>query len=228
MIGIIGAMGVEVAAIIDRLEERKETTISSVTYYTGKFCGKDVVVAKCGVGKVFSAICAQTMILSFPVKRIINIGVGGSLADSLDVCDIGIADGVVQHDMDTTPLGEPLGFLSGIDKVVLESDRAFADIIEASANRLGINTLRGIIASGDCFVSGNAKKKSIVDSFGAIVCEMEGASIGQVCYVNGVPFNVIRAVSDKADGSADVSFETFLEKAVEQSVRLLEEVTKSI
>lgn len=228
MIGIIGAMGVEVAAIIDRLEDKKDIATGGVTYYTGKFCGKEVVVAKCGVGKVFSAICAQTMILSFPVKRIINIGVGGSLADSLNVCDVGIADGIVQHDMDTTPLGEPLGFLSGIDKVVIDCDKAFADVIDASAKRLGINTLRGIIASGDCFVSDNVKKKSIVESFGAIVCEMEGGAIGQACYVNGVPFNVIRAVSDKADGSADVTFETFLEKAVAQSIRLLEDVMKSI
>ena len=228
MIGIIGAMGVEVAEIINRLDNKKDTTIGGVTYYTGTFCGKDVVVAKCGVGKVFSAICAQTMILSFSVERIINIGVGGSLADSLNVCDVGVADAVVQHDMDTTPLGEPLGFLSGIDMVEIPCDRDFADIIVASANRLGINTLRGIIASGDCFVSGNDKKKSIVDSFGAIVCEMEGASIGQTCYVNSIPFNVIRAVSDKADGSADVSFETFLEKAVSQSIRLLEDVMENI
>ncbi|MBE7012786.1 MAG: 5'-methylthioadenosine/adenosylhomocysteine nucleosidase [Ruminococcaceae bacterium] len=228
MLGIIGAMGVEVAAVVGEMTDRQEHTVSGVTYYTGTFCGKEIVVAQCGVGKVFAGICAQTMILKFNVSHIINIGVGGSLDDRLNVCDIGIADGVVQHDMDTTPLGDPLGFLSGIDKVEIECDRAFCDTIETAAKTLGINCVRGIIASGDCFVGDSDKKKSVADTFNAIVCEMEGGAIGQVCYINGIPFNVIRAVSDKADGSADISFEKFTALAVEQSIKLLKEVMKSI
>lgn len=223
MIGIIGAMKVEIDAILGEMENRKETLISGVTYHTGTFCGKDVVVAQCGVGKVFAGICAQTMILKFAPENIINIGVGGSLSKNLNVCDIGIATAVVQHDMDTTPLGDPLGLISGIDLVEIPCDEKIKDRIFAAAKNLGINCEAGVIASGDCFVSGKEKKDYITENFGAIVCEMEGAAIGQACYVNNVPFNVIRAVSDNADGSADISFEKFTVKAVEQSMKLLKE-----
>jgi len=226
MLGIIGAMKVEIDAIVSQLEKREETVISGITYYTGVFCGKEVVVAQCGVGKVFAALCAQTMILKFDVCHIINIGVGGSLSDKLDICDIGIASAVVQHDMDTSALGDPVGLISGIEKVEIECDGKMCDLLKKAAKELGINCVSGVIASGDCFVSDDIKKKHIADSFNAIVCEMEGAAIGQVCFINGVPFNVIRAVSDNADGSADMSFETFTEKAVAQSVRLLREFLK--
>lgn len=228
MIGIIGAMKVEIEAIAEKIENRKETLISGVTYYTGSFCGKDVVVAQCGVGKVFAGICAQTMILKFAPESIINIGVGGSLSENLNVCDIGIATAVVQHDMDTSALGDPIGFISGIDKIDIPCSEMQNTAFIKAAENLGINYETGVIASGDCFVGDKDKKKFITDTFGGIVCEMEGAAIGQVCYINGVPFNVIRAVSDNADGKADISFEKFTALAVEQSIKLLKEYMKIV
>lgn len=221
MLGIIGAMKIEIDAIVGCMENKKETVISGVTYFSGRLWGADAVVAQCGVGKVFAGICAQTMILKFNTDHIINIGVGGSLTIRLNVCDIGIGTAVVQHDMDTSALGDPVGLISGINKVEIPCDIKMCQALKKAATALGINCCDGVIASGDCFVSDNAKKNYITDTFGAIVCEMEGAAIGQVCFVNGVPFNVIRGVSDNADGSADMSFEKFTEKAVEQSVKLL-------
>ena len=226
MLGIIGAMQVEIDSIVSSLADKKETVISGVSYFEGKFCGKDVVVACCGVGKVFSGVCAQTMILKFDVDSILNIGVGGTLTDKLNICDLGIASGVVQHDMDTSPLGDPVGLISGINVIEFKCDEERCSIWEQAAKNLGINSYKGVIASGDCFVSSNEKKKFVKDNFGGIVCEMEGGAIGQVCYINNIPFNVIRAVSDNADGSADMDFPQFTQKAVEQSMLLLEEYMK--
>lgn len=223
MIGIIGAMGVEIEAIVSSLDNKETVKKGGFTFFTGSFAGKDVVVAECGVGKVFSGTCAQTMILCFNVSHILNIGVGGTLTDKLSICDLGIATDVVQHDMDTSPLGDPLGLISGINIVKFPCDAEHTLLIEQAAKNLGINSYKGVIASGDCFVASNEKKKFIKDNFDGIVCEMEGGAIGQICYINNVPFNVIRAVSDSADGSADMDFPKFTRLAVDQSIKLLEE-----
>lgn len=223
MLGIIGAMQVEIDSIVEKLIDKKETVVSGVHYFQGKFGSKDVLVACCGVGKVFSGVCAQTMILKFGVDSILNIGVGGTLTDKLNICDLGIATGVVQHDMDTSPLGDPLGLISGINVIEFKCDEERCKIWQQAAENLGINSHEGVIASGDCFVSSNEKKKFIKDNFDGIVCEMEGGAIGQICYINNVPFNVIRAVSDSADGSADMDFPKFTRLAVDQSIKLLEE-----
>ncbi|MBO5454659.1 MAG: 5'-methylthioadenosine/adenosylhomocysteine nucleosidase [Clostridia bacterium] len=226
MLGIIGAMQVEIDSIVSSIENKKETVVSGVSYFEGSFYGKEVVVACCGVGKVFSGVCAQTMILKFGVDRILNIGVGGTLTDKLNICDLGIASGVVQHDMDTSPLGDPVGLISGINVIEIKCDEEHVLIWEQAAQNIGVNSCKGVIASGDCFVSSSEKKKFIKENFDAIVCEMEGAAIGQVCYINKIPFNVIRAVSDNADGSADMDFPQFTKKAVEQSMLLLKEYIK--
>lgn len=223
MIGIIGAMGVEIEAIVSSLTDKETVEKGGYTFYTGKFAGKDVVVSQCGVGKVFSGTCAQTMILCFNVTHILNIGVGGSLSEKLNICDLGIATGVVQHDMDTSPLGDPLGLISGINIIKFPCDEKNVLLIEQAAKNLGINSLKGVIASGDSFVASNDKKDFIKKNFDGIVCEMEGGAIGQICYINNIPFNVIRAVSDSADGSADMDFPKFTRLAVEQSIKLLHE-----
>ena len=121
MIGIIGAMGVEVLALAELLENKKCEKISGIEYMSGTIYGKDVVLAVCGIGKVFAAICAQTMILKYNPDVIINTGVAGTLSDELSIGDIAIADSVVQHDMDTSPLGDPVGMLSDINiiKIVI-------------------------------------------------------------------------------------------------------------
>ena len=219
--GIIGAMRVEVDALKEKMEIAATETVSGVEFVRGTLCGHPVVVAQCGVGKVFAAICAQTMILRYGVDRIINTGVGGSLCRELGVLDIAVADAVVQHDMDTSPLGDPVGLISGICVVKIQTCKSLADRIEAAARAMGKNVVRGVIASGDQFINSAEKKSWIASTFGAISCEMEGAAIGHVCYVNGVDFAVIRSISDNASGEADIEFPEMARRAAAQAQELI-------
>lgn len=217
MIGIIGAMQVEIDKIKSTIEDPKKETVSGIEFVSGKIHGNDAVVAVCGIGKVFAAVCAQTMILKYKPEVIINVGVAGTLTDKLSIADIAVASDVVQHDMDTSPLGDPVGLVSGINVIRFPGDEKTIDKIEKSIDNLGLNRVRGTIASGDQFMSDKDKKKKIIDNFGAIACEMEGASIGHVCYINGVRFAVIRSISDSADDSAFMDYPEFVKKAAENS-----------
>lgn len=223
MIGIIGAMRIEVETIKSLMEIEETKTISGVEYVSGKLHGKEIVVAVCGIGKVAAAMCAQTMILTYSPECIINTGVGGSLSTELNICDIAISESLVQHDMDTSPLGDPLGLISGINIVNIPADEKVVSLLEKAVESLGnIKAVKGIIASGDQFIASGEKKKFITENFGAIVCEMEGASIAQVCYTNGVPFGVVRAVSDCADGSSHMDYGEFLPVAAANAAKLIE------
>ena len=226
MIGIIGAMQVEVEGLKKSMTDTAVEEISGVTFTTGKLCGKDVVVAVSGVGKVFAAICAEAMILHFHADHLINIGVAGSVTDKLKVLDVALATGVVQHDMNTTAIGDELGLLSGINKVVLDSDADMNKVVVDAMDELGVTHVEGIIASGDLFVDTAEQRNKIAQRFDAIAAEMEGASIGHVCYVNKVPFTIIRAISD-AEGSA-MDFATFAGKAAEQSIRIVEKALERL
>jgi len=228
MIGIIGAMQTEVELLISRLEGAEKRTVSGIDFYSGKLEKKDVVVAKCGIGKVFAAICAQTMILEYGVSLIINTGVGGAISDELEIGDIAVSTSVVQHDMDTSAIGDPVGLISGINIIEIPADKKAAEVVARAADKLGFRCLSGIVASGDRFIAGAENKKKIADSFSALVCEMEGAAIGQVAYVNGVPFLVVRAVSDKADGTSGVDYMTFVASAAEKNARLVLETIKNM
>lgn len=220
VIGIIGAMDAEVAALKAKMNIEGTTVVSGIEFCCGTLCKKQVVVAKCGVGKVFAAICAQTMILRFGVTHMINTGVGGALDASLDLLDLVISDNVVQHDMDTSPLGDPVGLVSGINKVYFEASSL---LIEA-AKATGIPCVTGTIASGDQFIADGAKKEEIVKNFGARICEMEGAAIGHVCYVNGVDFLIVRAVSDSANENSVMDFPQLVSRAALISSDLVEKM----
>lgn len=223
MIGIIGAMRIEVETIKSLMENKQTLTVSGVEYVSGTLHGKEIVVAVCGIGKVAAAMCAQTMILKYSPEAIINTGVGGSLSEKLNICDVAIAESLVQHDMDTSPLGDPVGLISGINIINIPCDAAVVDKLEKCVEALGnIKAVRGVIASGDQFIADSAKKDYIKSNFDAIVCEMEGASIAQVCYTNGVPFGVVRAVSDCADGSSHMDYGEFLPVAAANAAKLIE------
>lgn len=228
MIGIIGAMQTEVELLISKIEGAEKRTVSGIDFYSGKIEKRDVVVAKCGIGKVFAAICAQTMILEYKVSLIINTGVGGAISDELEIGDIAVSSSVVQHDMDTSAIGDPVGLISGINIIEISADKKTAEVVLTAADKLSFRCLTGIVASGDRFIAGAENKKKISDAFGALVCEMEGAAIGQVCYVNEVPFLVVRAVSDKADGTSGVDYMTFVASAAEKNARLVLEAIKNI
>ncbi len=224
MIGIIGAMDIEIEHINAVMENKEEYTVSGALYTKGTLHGKDVVTAVCGIGKVFAAMCAQTMIIKFGAEKIINTGVAGGLTDKTDILDTVVATAMVQHDMDTTYFGDPRGMISGINVVEFECDK---DIAEKIASNVEGNLVRGIIASGDAFIADENKKKDIVDTFGAVACEMEGASIAQVCYVNKVPFCVLRTISDGANG-AEMSYEKFRVVAAEKAAAIIIKTVEKI
>ena len=227
MIGIIAAMNVEMESLRSYIENPVTETVSGITFVSGMLEGQEVVTAVCGIGKVFAAMCAQTMILRYKPDCIVNTGVAGTLTDKLTIGSIAVSSAVVQHDMDTSALGDPIGMISGINKVLLPASGDLCDQLSACATVLGIRTETGVIASGDQFISSSEKKDAIVKTFGAIACEMEGAAIGQVCYVNRVPFCVLRAISDSADGSSHMDYPTFVGMAAEQSVKLLRTFLKN-
>ena len=166
------------------------------------------------------------MILKYSPCLVINTGVGGSLSEKLSIGDIAVATDVVQHDMDTSPLGDPVGLVSGINIVHFPSDTHAASLISAAADSLGVNSLIGTIASGDHFIASREKKNYIKDNFGASACEMEGAAIGHVCYVNVTPFAVIRAISDTADDSSHMDYGEFLKLAAKRSFKVIKRFVK--
>ena len=221
MIGIIAAMNVEMDGLRAHMESPASETVSGVTFVRGIIEGREVVTAVCGIGKVFAALCAQTMILRYAPEAIINTGVAGTLTDELSIGNLAVSSCVVQHDMDTSAIGDPVGLISGINMVEIPADKALTERLCAAAETVGVKTLTGCIASGDQFVASPGRKTFITDTFSAIACEMEGAAIGQVCYVNGVPFCVLRAISDSADGSSHMDYPVFAQMEAEQSVRLL-------
>lgn len=223
MIGIIGAMGVEIKNLLPLVENGKSETVSGITYTTGTIHGKDVVLAVCGVGKVFAAVCAQTMILKYAPSIIINTGVAGTLTDALSIGDIAISNDVVQHDMDTTPLGDPAGLISGINVVHFPADEKAVNTLTEIVTEQNIRYKVGTIASGDQFLASSDVKNKIVENFGAIAGEMEGGSVGHVCTINNMKFCVLRAISDCADGSGAENYFEFLEKAARTAADVMQQ-----
>ena len=219
-IGIIGAMEPEVEALIASIDNPSTEKVSGITFYTGKIGEKSVAIAKCGIGKVFAALCAQTMILKFAPDLLVNTGVGGALASGISTGDIVIASDLCQHDMDTSAIGDPKGLVSGINMIYFEADKRAGEILLNTAKSLGLNARLGRIASGDKFIASGEDKTRIITDFSADACEMEGCAIAQVAYVNGTPFAVVRAISDSADGEATMDYPTFLPIAAKNSTNL--------
>ncbi|MCR5416670.1 MAG: 5'-methylthioadenosine/adenosylhomocysteine nucleosidase [Pseudobutyrivibrio sp.] len=225
-LGIIGAMQIEIENLKPNIKNLKTETISGVEFLEGEIDGVPVVAAVSGIGKVFAAICTEIMILHFGVDHVINIGVAGSLTPDLKVLDVAVAESAVQHDMNTTAIGDPYGLVSGINIINFIADKdlraAVVDVLKAK----GIHFDTGIIASGDLFVDTDKQRETIRNRFNAIAADMEGASIAHTCYVNKVPFTLIRSISD-ADGSA-MDYNTFAGKAAEQSIAIVLDVIAKI
>ncbi len=225
-IGIIGAMQIEVEAICAAMENTITETVGNMTFVCGDLRGKRVVCAKCGIGKVFAAMCAQTMILRYAPDCIINSGVAGTLSESLSIGQIALAEQVVQHDMDTSPIGDPVGLISGINIIYIPTDPTVTAALAAAVGSESVPYLRGTVASGDQFICHTADKDRIRSTFETadkpvIACEMEGAAIGQVCYVNGVPYGILRAISDGGDENAFADYPTFLAAAAETATGVM-------
>ena len=220
-LGIIAAMTIEAERIKAAMTDVTAEEISGITFVSGKLGKCDAMVAVCGIGKVFAAMCTQTMILRYAPDCIINTGVGGTLTDKLGIGDLAVSTAVVQHDMDTSPLGDPVGLISGINVIEMAADSAMVEKVCAICDQKGIRHHCGTIASGDQFIASREKKDWIVSTFAGIACEMEGASVGQVCYVNRVPFVILRAISDSADGGACEDYPTFAKNAAKTSASVV-------
>lgn len=220
MIGIIGAMDVEVRNLISVMEDKEAVKLPFGTYYKGRIDGVECAVVSCGIGKVAAAVAAQTMILRFRPDLILNTGVAGTLSPHLSVGDVAISCATVEHDMDTSPLGDPVGLISGMNKIYMEADPRAVEVMRAAAKAQGVKCEVGTVASGDQFIADPEKKAWIREKFGAVCCEMEGGAIGHVCTLADVPFLVVRAISDSADGSAEMDYPSFVAMAAERSYKL--------
>ena len=223
MLGIIGAMTEEVLHLKEAMENVEIRTIATMDFYQGRLKGLDVVVVRSGIGKVNAAICTQILIDQYKVRRIINTGIAGSLRSSIDIGDIVLSRDAMQHDMDATGFGYKVGQIPQMEESVFKGDRNMIYMADMCCRKVipqvGVHV--GRIVSGDQFVSDQAKKAWIVKNFQACCTEMEGASMAQVATLNKVPFVIIRAISDKADNSAPVAYETFEEQAIVHTVKLL-------
>ena len=225
-LGIIGAMQIEIENLKPSIKGAKVEVISGIEFISGKIDGIDVVAAVSGIGKVFAAVCTEIMILHFGVEKVINIGVAGSLVKDLKVLNVAVTESAVQHDMNTTAIGDPAGLVSGINVINFDTDPELRNVVVDVLKAREIPYETGVIASGDLFVDTDRQRQNIHLKFNAIAADMEGGAIAHVCYINNIPFALIRSISD-ADGSA-MDYNTFAGKAAEQSIAIVLDVIKKL
>ncbi|MCB6647128.1 5'-methylthioadenosine/adenosylhomocysteine nucleosidase [[Clostridium] scindens] len=230
MIGIIGAMEEEVAALKEDMDIQETAEQASMVFCKGKLCGKDVVVVRSGIGKVNAGICAQILVDRFRADMLINTGIAGSLDARIDIGDMVISTDALHHDMDATIFGDAIGQIPRMDTLAFPADEELVQKA-AKANEKAnpdIRTFTGRVASGDQFISSGEAKEKIVENFHPLCVEMEGAGIAQAAYLNKVSYVIIRAISDKADNSATMDYPTFERQAIAHSVRLMKELLTMI
>lgn len=230
MIGIIGAMEEEVAALKEDMDIQETVEQASMVFCKGKLCGKDVVVVRSGIGKVNAGICAQILVDRFQADMLINTGIAGSLDARIDIGDMVISTDALHHDMDATIFGDAIGQIPRMDTLAFPADEELVRKA-AKANEKAnpdIRTFTGKVASGDQFISSREAKEKIVENFHPLCVEMEGAGIAQAAYLNKVSYVIIRAISDKADNSATLDYPTFERQAIAHSVRLMKELLTMI
>lgn len=209
-LGIIGAMQVEVEILLAKMEDQTCRTIAGSVFYAGKLEGMDAVVVQCGVGKVNAALCAQILCDCFGVTHLVNTGIAGSLSAELDIGDLLVSKDAMYHDFDCVHFGYPYGKVPGMDTVAFPADEALVASAYAAAETVNPgHTTIGRVASGDQFVCSQEQKEKITAATGGLCTEMEGAAIAQTAYRNSVPFVILRAISDKADASAEMDYPTF-------------------
>lgn len=229
-IGIIGAMDEEVEGLKVLMEDSVITRKASMDFYTGTLEGKNVVIVRSGIGKVNAAVCTQILADDFDVEVVINTGIAGSLNNDINIGDIVISTDLIHHDMDAVAFGYPKGQIPQMDKFSFQSDSALRSLAVKACREVNpdIQVFEGRIASGDQFVADQSVKDFIVSEFGAYAVEMEGAAIAQAASLNKIPFLVIRAISDKADGSAHVDYPAFEKLAIEHSMKLTRKILRDI
>lgn len=230
VIGIIGAMEEEVAALKEKMEIKRVLKKASMEFCEGTLQGKPVVVVRSGIGKVNAGLCTQILADVFEVKKVINTGIAGSLDARIDIGDIVISTEALQHDMDATQFGYPLGQIPRMETLAFPADAQMAKIAKESCEAVNpeIKVFTGRVVTGDQFIANKEIKDRIKTNFDGLCTEMEGAAIAQAAWLNEIPFVIIRAISDKADDSAEMDYPTFERQAIIHSVRLTEEMVRRL
>lgn len=226
-IGIIGAMDEELELLLGTTKISKRENKANMEFNFGSLLDKEVVIVRCGIGKVNAAICTQILIDDFSVSKVINVGIAGGIGKDILPGDIVIAENLVQHDMDTTAFGDKIGQIPRVDTYDFKCDEILVDLAKKACESFKTtNYFTGRIVSGDQFIADIAKIKWLNEEFSALACEMEGASIAQVCYLNKIPFVVIRSISDNANNGAHMDYEKFKPIAVKNSTNIIESMLK--
>ncbi|WP_214629183.1 5'-methylthioadenosine/adenosylhomocysteine nucleosidase [Paenibacillus agaridevorans] len=227
-IGIIGAMAEEIERLHEHVRVMSTFTKAGITYYEGKLHGNNVIYCKSGVGKVNAAVCTQ-LLLDAGASHVLFTGVAGALDPRLDIGDIVVSSSCIQHDMDCSPLGYRLGEIPYHPNSVFRADPGLIELAASASERLFPGRcLTGVVLSGDQFIASKEKVEELHQSLKGACAEMEGASVAQVCEMNGIPFVVIRSMSDKADGSAHANFADFTVQASNHSYRIIDDILQRI
>lgn len=223
-IGIIGAMELEVEQLKGNMQAVKVITRASMDFFTGTLNGVDVVVVRSGIGKVNAALCVQILADIFEVSHIINTGVAGSLNPVLDIGDILVSSDALHHDIDVTIFGYQPGEVPQMGFREFKADETMVRLAVESCREVNpdIHVKTGRVVSGDQFISDKQTKQKLIDTYQGDCTEMEGASIAHGAYLNGIPFVIIRAISDKADDSAEMDYPAFEREAAKHSALLVE------
>lgn len=227
MLGIIGAMDIEINAIKEKITKKTVSSIAGIEFVCGFIEDVMVCAAQCSPGKVNAALCTQAMIDNFDIDKIINVGVGCSLSEDVIIKNVVIATDVCEYDIDITALGEPLGFINGLNTINVKTDDELSERLARTAINYGEKIHRGTIASGDTFIADSTLKQKLVSEFGAICGEMEGGAIGHTCAANSIPFAVIRSISDGGDEKSQLDYPTFKKIAADISTAIIVEYIKS-
>lgn len=222
-IGIIGAMDEEVKQLKDKMSGAQVKTKASMDFYSGTIDGKEVVVVRSGIGKVNAAICTQILIDEFQVETVINTGIAGSLKVEINIGDIVLSTDAVQHDMDVTSFGHEYGVIPRMETSTFPADQGLIQLAKKVCEDVNpdIQVYLGRVVSGDQFIDDKAKKNWIASQFKGFCTEMEGAAIAQTAYLNNIPFLIVRAISDKADDSANIDYYDFEAQAINHTVKLM-------
>lgn len=227
--GIIGAMEEEVASLIEEMEVSSKIAKAKMVFHSGIIYNKEVVIVTSGIGKVNAAICAQILVDKFDVDYIINVGIAGGVGQEIYPGDIVIANSLVQHDVDTSAFGDKLGQIPRMEAYDFKCSNLLISHGKIACSSLeNVNTFVGRIVSGDQFIANSEKIKWLNKEFNALACEMEGASIAHVAYLNEVPFLIIRSISDNANNGAHMDYEKFKPIAVKNSNIILRSMLKSM
>ena len=228
-LGIIGAMTIEVEALKKNMENKAVSMRAGMEFCDGTLEGCPAVVVQCGVGKVNAALCVQILCDCFGVTHLVNTGIAGSLCNELDIGDLVVSEDAMYHDFDCGGFGYPHGKVPGMDVIAFPADESMVRYALAAAEMVNPGHVKvGRVATGDQFVCDKAAKNTIIENTNALCTEMEGASIAHAAYRNGVPFVIIRAISDKADDSADMDYPTFEAIAAQRCATVTQTMAKQL